>query len=139
MRRTPLLAFLLLAAPAQAQAPAQAALQDCSVAESEGLRAGEETSAIGLAFSGDGPERHVIATVPRAAAGPAPRTELRPARQGMSYGTALTQEGGAGQAAFTLATVEPAGTVLLETWRWRAAATGSAAPDYAWARLRCGP
>jgi hypothetical protein len=136
-------AMLLLATtPAVAQPAAQprASLQDCSVVASEGLGGREAASSIGLAFSGDGPERHVVAAAPRAAQAPAPEAELRPIRPGVSYGATLSQPpGDAQEAAFTMATIEEAGTVLLETWRWRAMGAATAPPAYAWSRLRCGP
>ncbi len=135
-------ALLPLALPALARPASQgrAALQDCSVVASEGLGAGEAASSIGLAFAGERAGRHVVAAAPRSVSAPAPETELHCLRPGVSYGAALTRpEDGGQEAAFTLVTVEPGGTVLLETWRWRAAGGGASPPASAWSRLRCGP
>ncbi|WP_270933455.1 hypothetical protein [Falsiroseomonas oryzae] len=133
--------LILLAtyAAAQDRAGQRPALQDCSVVQSEGL--GPDEASIGLALTGDGPDRHVVAAQPRAGQAPAPEVVMQAMRQGVSYGAALAPPAGQAEpeAAFTLATVEQAGTVLLETWRWRATTPGSPPPRYAWARLRCGP
>ncbi len=133
--------FILIAAggAAQDQAGQRPALQDCSVLQSEGLGAG--VASIGLALTGDGPDRHVAAAQPRGGGSPAPDVAMRAVRAGVSYGAALAPPEGAREpeAAFTLATVEQAGTVLLETWRWRATSPASPPPAYTWARLRCGP
>lgn len=129
-------------AAAQDAAAQQPALTDCSVVQSDGLEAPAEAAAIGLAFLGDGAERHVVASQPRTGQAPAPRTSLRAARPGVSYGAAMepaASGGGSPGAAFTLVTLEPTGMVLLETWRWRAAPSGDASPSYSWTRLRCGP
>jgi hypothetical protein len=124
-----LLPLLLLPAIAAAQdeAARRPALQDCAVLEREGP---DGPASIGLALTGDGPERHVVAAQPRGTPTPVPALDLRPLRPGISYGATLA----GGEASFTLATLEPAGTVLLETWRWR-----DSPPAHAWARLRCGP
>jgi hypothetical protein len=138
MTRQVLVLVSLLAATgaaAQDSASRRPALQDCSVVEAAGTGGGEVTS-IGLAFSGDGPDRHVVAAAPRASQAPAPETEMRSVRPGVSTGATLT--GQPAEASFTMATVEAAGTVLLETWRWRASGAGQA-PGYVWSRLRCGP
>ena len=135
--------LVVVASSAGAQPQQRPPLQDCSIAASEGLSGPEEASSVGLAFAGDGPERHVTMAAPRTARGPAPAAELRPVRRGVSYGAALAPAagaaGGAWEAAFTMATVEEAGTVLLETWRWGATGATAAPPTYAWSRLRCGP
>jgi hypothetical protein len=135
-------AFLLLASLGTTGAQQQSrALQDCSIVASEGLPGSEETSAVGLVFAGEGPESHVVAAAPRSASGPAPATELRSVRRGVSYGATLapTASGGGWEAAFTMASVEETGTVLLETWRWGATGPTGIPPAYAWSRLRCGP
>lgn len=129
---------LATAAGAEAQQPA---LQDCGVVASEGLPGPDDANSVGLAFAGEGPERHVVAARPRSARGAAPATELAPVRRGVSYGAALAPGPGGGgwEAAFTMATVEEVGTVLLETWRWGPTGPTGSPPAYAWTRLRCGP
>jgi hypothetical protein len=124
-----------------------APVQDCSVVESEGPPGGAAPNAFGLIFAGETENRRVSAIVARAGTGPIQSVDLRPLRRaGVSYGTALSTDAAGGgapsEAAFTLATVEAAGTVLLEVWRWWGSSAGPAVrqpPVYAWARLRCGP
>ncbi|WP_207538062.1 hypothetical protein [Sabulicella rubraurantiaca] len=133
--------LLAAGAAAQDRAAQQPALTDCSVVQSDGLRAPAEAASIGLAFLGDGAERHVVAVQPRTGQAPAPRTTLRAARPGVSYGAALEAAAPgqpASETAFTLVTLEQTGMVLVETWRWRAAQSGELSPAYSWARLRCG-
>ncbi|MCW8086879.1 hypothetical protein [Sabulicella glaciei] len=133
--------LLAAGAAAQDRAAQQPALTDCSVVQSDGLRAPAEAASIGLAFLGDGPERHVVAAQPRTGQAPAPRTSFRAARPGVSYGAGLEAPSEAEpgpQTAFTLVTLEQTGMVLLETWRWRTAQSGELSPAYSWARLRCG-
>lgn len=116
-------------------------LQDCSPVEAAGTQGRMELASAGLGFAGDGPDRHVVAAQPRAAAGQSPsaRTTMAPVRPGVSYGATLdTAPGGANQASFTLATVEPTGTVLLESWSWGPTGPTGRPPEYRWARLRCG-
>lgn len=134
----PLAALMLLAAPALSQ---PASLQDCSPVEAAGTAGRMEVAAVGLGFAGDGMERHVSAAQPRAAAGQSPttRTTLAPVRPGVSYGATLNATpGGNSQASFTMATLEQAGTVLLETWSWGPTGASGRPPEYRWARLRCG-
>ena len=100
-----------------------------------------EVASVGLGFAGDGADRHVSAAQPRSAAGQSPttRTTLAPVRPGVSYGATLEDApGGNSQASFTMATVEQAGTVLLETWSWGPTGPAGRPPEYRWARLRCG-
>jgi hypothetical protein len=119
---------------------------DCAAAQSEGLPGTSTPNAFGLTFAGEAENRRVSAIVARAGAGPIRSVDLRPLRRaGVSYGTALSTDsaasGAALEAAFTLATVEPAGTVLLEAWWWWGSRErqGVRQPPYAWVRLRCGP
>jgi hypothetical protein len=130
---------LATAAGAAAQQP-RPALQDCGVVASEGLPGLIDANAVGLVFAGEGLDRHVTTARPRSAQGAAPTTELAPVRRGVSYGATLAP-GPSGEwlAEFTLATVEEAGTVLLETWRWGPTGPTGRPPAYAWSRLRCGP
>jgi hypothetical protein len=98
--------------------------------ESEGLPGTAAPNVFGLAFPGEAANRRVSAVVARAGAGPIQSLEWRPiGRAGVSYGTALSTDTAAGgatsEAPFALATVESAGTVLLEVWRW----WGGAAAD----------
>ncbi len=91
--------------------------------EFEGLPGTAAPNVFGLAFPGEAANRRVSAVVARAGAGPIQSLEWRPiGRAGVSYGTALSTDTAAGgatsEAPFALATVESAGTVLLEVWRW---------------------
>ncbi|HYF08055.1 MAG TPA: hypothetical protein VD970_10565 [Acetobacteraceae bacterium] len=137
----PALIAPLLAGPAGAQPAPQASLQDCSPVEAAGTAGRMEVAAVGLAFAGEGNERHVAAAQPRSAAGQSPttRTTLAPVRPGVSFGATLeAMPGGSHQASFTMATVEQAGTVLLETWSWGPTGPQGHPPEYRWARVRCG-
>jgi hypothetical protein len=131
---------LVLVQAADVEAQQRPALQDCGVVASEGLPGHNDANTVGLAFVGDGPDRHVALARPRSARGAAPATELAPIRRGVSYGAALAPDAGSEwEASFAMATLEEAGTVLLETWRWGPTGPTGRPPTYAWSRLRCGP
>ena len=82
----------------------------------------------------------VVATLFRSQGGATTVSDLRPVRRGVSTRMLLLPKPGADpsvpRAVFNLVTVEPAGTVLLETW-WKEGLNAEET-TFTWSRYRCG-